>query len=112
MSKGKGKGKHGKKAKAETIGRAAFSIPAGKTATITFKLNGTGRSLLGAAHGHLSASLTVLKSSPAPSQTQRASVGISEGRSSAPSGRGPRFRKAMLASQAWLLAAWWSAKNA
>ncbi len=51
-----------------TIGTASFSITAGKTATVKLTLNGTGRALLSADHGRLSASLTVLKSSPAPSQ--------------------------------------------
>ncbi|HEY2142041.1 MAG TPA: hypothetical protein VGG98_08275 [Solirubrobacteraceae bacterium] len=71
---GKGTIKKGKKAKTETIGTAAFSISPGNTATVRLKLNAVGRSLLGMAHGHLSASLTVLKSSPAPSQTHTDSV--------------------------------------
>jgi len=70
----KGKGKHAKKAKAETIGTAAFSIPAGKTGVVTITLTAAGRALLKAAHGKLNASLTVLKSSPAPASTKRASV--------------------------------------
>jgi hypothetical protein len=40
------KGKHGKKAKAETIGTAAFSIPAGKTEAVTITLAAAGRVLL------------------------------------------------------------------
>jgi hypothetical protein len=71
-AKTKGKGK--KKTNTETIGTATFSIPAGKTATIRLKLNAAGRALLGAHHGRLSASLTILKSSPAPSQTHTESV--------------------------------------
>ena len=71
--KGKGKGKHGKKAKTETIGTAAFSIPAGKTGVVAIKLTTAGRTLLKAGHGKLSASLTILKSSPAPANTQRKS---------------------------------------
>jgi hypothetical protein len=72
----KGKGKHGRKAKAkaETIGTAAFSIPAGKTGLVTIKLTAVGRALLKAAHGKLSASLTILKSSPNPASTERESV--------------------------------------
>jgi hypothetical protein len=62
--------KKGKKAKTETIGTATFSIPAGKTMTVELKLNGTGRSLLVAAHGRLGVTLTILKSFPAPSQTR------------------------------------------
>jgi hypothetical protein len=55
--------------KTTTLGTATFSIPAGRTATVELELNAAGRSLLGTAHGHLSATLAVLKSSPAPSQT-------------------------------------------
>ncbi len=68
------KGKHGKKAKAETIGTAAFSIPAGKTGVVTITLTAAGRALLKAAHGKLNASLTVLKSSPAPASTQHKTI--------------------------------------
>jgi len=70
----KGKGKHAKKAKAETIGTAAFSIPAGKTGVVTITLTAAGRALLKAAHGKLNASLTVLKSSPAPASTQHKTI--------------------------------------
>ena len=72
--KGKSKGKHGKKAKTETIGTAAFSIPAGKTGGVTITLTAAGRTLLKAGHGKLSASLTILKSSPAPASTQHKTV--------------------------------------
>ena len=58
------------KAKTETIGSATFSIPAGKTVSVRFALDGTGRALLSAAHGLLSATLAILKSSPTPSATQ------------------------------------------
>jgi hypothetical protein len=68
------KGKHAKKAKAETIGTAAFSIPAGKTGVVTITLTAAGRALLKAGHGKLSASLTIVKSSPSPASTERASV--------------------------------------
>ncbi len=64
----KGKGK--KKAKMQTIGAATFSILAGRTETVKFKLTAAGRTLLGAVHGHLTASLTVIKTSPTPSATQ------------------------------------------
>jgi hypothetical protein len=70
----KGKGMHGKKAKAKAIGAAAFSIPAGKTEVVTITLTTAGRALLKAGHGKLSASLTILKSSPAPASTKRKSV--------------------------------------
>jgi hypothetical protein len=62
------------KAKTETIGTAAFSIPAAKTATVDVTLDGAGRALLSAAHGRLGATLTVLKSSPAPARTLSESV--------------------------------------
>lgn len=66
--------KKGKKPKTETIGTASFSIPARKTATGEFKLNGAGRALLSAVHGRLSATLTILKSLPTPSQTHTENV--------------------------------------
>jgi hypothetical protein len=74
----KGTTKKGRKGKTQTIGTAAFSIPAGKTVTIQLKLNAAGRSLLGAGHGRLGAKLTILKSSPAPSQTHTQSVRLME----------------------------------
>jgi hypothetical protein len=70
----KGKGRHGKKAKARTIGTAAFSLPAGKTGVVTITLTTAGRALLNAAHGELNASLTVSKSSPNPTSTERESI--------------------------------------
>jgi hypothetical protein len=63
-----------KRSKTTTIGTATFSIAASKTATVKLELNGAGRALLGADHGRLSATLTILKSSPAPSQTHTDSV--------------------------------------
>jgi hypothetical protein len=67
------KGKQ-RRSKTTTIGTAGFSIPAGKTATISLKLNGAGRALLSADHGRLNATLTILKSSPAPVQTHTGNV--------------------------------------
>ena len=69
----KGK-KKSKKVKTETLGTASFTIAAGKTATIKLTLNETGRALLSATHGHLSATLMILKSLPAPAATQTKSV--------------------------------------
>jgi hypothetical protein len=63
-----------KKTKTETIGTVSFSIPDGTTATIKPTLNGAGKALLKGAHGQLSASLTIVKSSPAPAATQTDSV--------------------------------------
>ncbi len=77
----KGKAKKGKKAKTETIGTAGFSIPPGKTATVRIALTAAGRALLeagGARPGSLLAILTILKSSPAPSQTSAATVHLAE----------------------------------
>ena len=68
-----GKGKK-KRFKTTTIGTAAFSIPAGKTATVTVTLNAAGKALLKSAHGKLSASLTILESSPAPASTQHKTI--------------------------------------
>jgi len=72
-TKGSGK-KKTTKTKTLTFGTATFSIPADKTAAITVKLNATGRALLSAAHGHLSANLTILKSPPGLPTTQTKSV--------------------------------------
>jgi hypothetical protein len=55
--------------KATTIGTATFSIQAGEAATVKLTLNPAGKTLLSVGHGHLNATLTILKSSPAPSQT-------------------------------------------
>jgi hypothetical protein len=78
MLTAKSKGKGQKKAKTETIGTASFSIPAGKTAAVKLALNATGRALLNAAHRHLSATLTILKTSPGPSSTQTKSVHLAQ----------------------------------
>jgi len=63
-----------KQTKTETIGTATFSIAPGRTATIELKLNRAGRALLGAHHGRLSATLSILKSSPAPAQAHTGNV--------------------------------------
>jgi hypothetical protein len=62
------------KTKTTTIGTATFSIAPGKTATVQLTLSVVGRALLKADHGRLSASLTVLKSLPAPVQTHGENV--------------------------------------
>jgi hypothetical protein len=64
--------------KMTTIGTASFSIAPGKTVTTKLKLNGTGRVLLSADHERLSATLTILKSSPAPAQTHTDSVHLTQ----------------------------------
>jgi hypothetical protein len=75
---GKGKKRH---TKTQTIGTATFSIPAGKSETVKLTLNGTGRALLSAAHGHLSSTLTILKASPSPSKTQTHGVHLVKAKS-------------------------------
>lgn len=60
--------KKAKKGKMETIGTVTFSINSGNTTIVELKLNAAGKALLNADHGRLNANLTVLKSSPAPSQ--------------------------------------------
>jgi streptogramin lyase len=70
--------KKGKKAKAETIGTASFSIPAGGTKLIKIKLDGTGSALLRAAHGHLGAAVKIVKESPSPSTTETQSVHLKQ----------------------------------
>ena len=71
----KGKREH---SKTQTIGTATFSIPAGGTATVKLTLNSPGKALLKAAHGHLSATLTIVKSFPSPSSTRTESVHLSQ----------------------------------
>jgi hypothetical protein len=64
---GKGRKQHPKD---ESIGTASFSVAAGTRATVEIALDNTGRALLRAAHGHLSAMLTILRASPHPIETQ------------------------------------------
>ncbi len=66
--------KKSKKAKAETIGTATFSISPNETTSIKLTLSAAGKALLGADHGRLGATLSILKSSPAPSQTHTDSI--------------------------------------
>lgn len=60
--------------KASTIGTATFSMPADKTATMKLTLDASGRALLSGDHGRLSATLTVVESSPVSSQTHTENV--------------------------------------
>jgi PKD domain len=69
------KGKH-KRTRALTLGSASFSIAPGTNGTIALKLNAAGRSRLRAGHGHLSAALIIVKSSPAPAITQTRNVQV------------------------------------
>ncbi len=68
-------GRHGHGVK---IGSASFSIAAGATKSVAIKLSATGRSLLKAGHGRLSASLTIEKSSPAPASKLTRAVRLSQ----------------------------------
>ena len=63
------KGRRKSTAKTVTLATASFSILAGQTESVAFKLNASGRKQLSAAHGHLNATLSVEKSSPEPSST-------------------------------------------
>ncbi len=72
---GTGKNKH---SKTQVVGGASFSIAAGKTETVEVTLDGTGRSLLKAAAGHLAGTLVILKSAPGASTTKDDSVHVSE----------------------------------
>ena len=73
VTRATGRGKH-RHARVVTAGTATFSTPAGKTGTVDLQLNANGRALLRASQGRLPADLEVLKSSPAPSQTQTKNV--------------------------------------
>lgn len=75
-AKGKAKSSSASASKLSTIGKAPFAIPAGKTATVKLKLNAAGRALLKAHHGKLTATLTIVKSSPSPTSTARKTVHI------------------------------------
>jgi hypothetical protein len=70
------KDKRARLSKTRTIGRARFAIAAGKTATVKVKLNATGRAMLKAHHGKLTATLTITKSLPTPASTARKTVHI------------------------------------
>jgi streptogramin lyase len=58
------------------IATRTFSVRAGKTATLTLKLNARGRALLKAHRGHLNVRLTILRSAPAPSTAKTTNVSI------------------------------------
>jgi hypothetical protein len=58
----------------KTIGTAVFSIAAGRTGVVSVRLNAAGRRMLGTHHGRLSASLLLVRQSPAPALAQSARV--------------------------------------
>jgi hypothetical protein len=76
-TKAKRSKRHGR-SKTMTIGTATFSIPPGKTATVMLELDAAGHALLGDDRGRMSATLTVLKSASAPSQTHSDGVQLVE----------------------------------
>jgi hypothetical protein len=63
-----------RRSKTTTIATTSFFVPPGKSATVKLRLDTTGRALLSADHGRLHATLTILKSSPAPSQAHTEDV--------------------------------------
>ena len=70
-----------RRARTESIGTATFSIAADEKTMVEFALDKAGRALLSAAHGHLSATLTIVRTAPLPykTQTQRVRLGGAEG---------------------------------
>jgi hypothetical protein len=86
--KSKGNGEDGKSARVAiagattTIGALGFIIAGNETKMVKISLNAAGRALLNSAHGyHLSAELTILKSSPSPAQTSTENVRLVRARS-------------------------------
>jgi hypothetical protein len=75
------------RAKTKTIATGSFSIAAGKARTITLKLNATGRALLSAGHGRLSARLSILRVSPAPRVTLTSAVRLASQKRKTTSGK-------------------------
>jgi hypothetical protein len=70
-----GRGTHTSfKTKVLTIGAARFSVGPEGTVLVTIKLNRTGLVLVGRAPGHLTASVTVFASVPAPPSTHSEGV--------------------------------------
>lgn len=59
-----------RRARTESIGAASFSIAADEETMVKFVLDKAGRALLSAAHGHLSATLTIIRTAPLPYKTQ------------------------------------------
>ncbi|HSZ70739.1 MAG TPA: hypothetical protein VK756_10295 [Solirubrobacteraceae bacterium] len=76
----KARGKGGRP-KLTPIGTAAFSLAGRSPQVVRVKLNQIGRELLEAEHGRLSASLTVLATSPGPARAQTATVHVVSARS-------------------------------
>jgi phosphodiesterase/alkaline phosphatase D-like protein len=71
----KSKAKAGRKSsRSMIIGTVSFSIASGKATIVRLRLNATGRSLLSAGRGRISATLAILKFFPGPSQTKTETV--------------------------------------
>jgi hypothetical protein len=68
------KSKGRKRPRAVTIGSATFSIKGGATKSISVGLSSEGGHLLGVAHGHRGASLTLAQREPRPPSTQRDTI--------------------------------------
>ena len=66
--------KVGHRSKTKMIGTGTFSIAAGRSAVIKIKLNAAGRVMLVRHHGHLLATLVIVRQSPGPSRSQTARV--------------------------------------
>lgn len=73
-----------RRSRSKSIATVSFSLAAGKVAAVKLALNASGRALLRAGHGHLTASLVVLKSAPTPTQARTAKVRLTR-RGAAPS---------------------------
>ena len=62
------------------LGAVRFTLSSGTTTTVKITLNAIGRTALSSTHGRLAATLTVLKSYPAPAQKLSESVRLAETR--------------------------------
>jgi hypothetical protein len=76
-----------RRSRSKSIAAVSFSLAAGKVASVKLALNASGRALLRAGHGHLTASLVVLKSAPTPTQARTAKVRLTRRASKTPLGR-------------------------
>lgn len=72
-----GKGK-GRRPRTRSVGIANFSIAANAVAVAKIMLDSAGSALLGAAHGHLDATLTIARTSPPPNKTQSIHVRLEQ----------------------------------
>jgi hypothetical protein len=66
--------KKGKRARTEILGKANFSVQAGRTVTVELTLDADGRALLEAGHRRLNATLIVLQTSPGSATTHNEAV--------------------------------------